>query len=122
MREVGNLKRIGERVLEAGRRHALDRDHAHARRATSCRCRSRRCAKRFPKVNVSLHQGSPDQVAQMVLEEVADIGLATESLADYADLVTLPCYEWQHVLVLPTGHPLAQVDRISLEDLAPLSR
>ena len=56
----------------------------------------------------------------MVYEEVADFGLATESLDDYADLVTLPCYEWQHVLVLPAGHPLAQVDRISLEDLAPL--
>ena len=37
----------------------------------------------------------------MVIDEVADIGLATESLADFDELVTLPCYEWQHVLVLP---------------------
>jgi LysR family cys regulon transcriptional activator len=49
----------------------------------------------------------------MVLDEVAEIGMATESLADYPDLVTLPCYEWQHVLVLPPGHPLAQKERIS---------
>ena len=75
--------------------------------------------KRYPKVNVSLHQGSPDQVARMVIDEVAEIGIATESLADYAELVTLPCYEWQHVLVLPAGHPLAQIERITLEDLAP---
>ena len=54
----------------------------------------------------------------MVMEEVAEIGIATESLADYADLVTLPCYEWQHVLVLPEGHALADKERISLEDLA----
>jgi LysR family cys regulon transcriptional activator len=40
----------------------------------------------------------------MVLDEVADIGIATESLADYPELVTLPCYEWQHVLVLPAQH------------------
>ena len=118
MREVGNLKRIGERVRAAGQRHAVDRHHPHARRATSCRCRWRSCAKRYPKVNVSLHQGSPDQVARMVIDEVAEIGLATESLADYADLVTLPCYEWQHVLVMPAGHPLAQMERITLEDLA----
>jgi LysR family cys regulon transcriptional activator len=72
----------------------------------------------YPKVNVSLHQGSPDQVARMVLDEVAEIGIATESLGDYPDLVTLPCYEWQHVLVLPKDHPLAERERISLEDLA----
>ena len=76
--------------------------------------------KRFPKVNVSLHQGTPDQVAQMLLEEVAEIGLATESLSGFAELVTLPCYEWLHVAVIPAGHPLAQVERISLEDLVTL--
>jgi len=72
----------------------------------------------YPKVNVSLHQGSPDQVARMVLDDVAEIGIATESLSDYAELVTLPCYEWQHVLVLPKDHPLAAKERFSLEDLA----
>ncbi|RYZ10572.1 MAG: transcriptional regulator, partial [Comamonadaceae bacterium] len=46
------------------------------------------------------------------------IGIATESLADYPELVTLPCYEWQHVLVLPQGHPLAASERVTLEQLA----
>jgi LysR family cys regulon transcriptional activator len=72
----------------------------------------------YPKVSVSLHQGSPDQVARMIMDEVAEIGIATESLSDYPDLVTLPCYEWQHVLVLPQGHPLAKKERITLEDIA----
>ena len=54
----------------------------------------------------------------MVIDEVAEIGIATESLSDYAELVTLPCYEWQHVLVLPLAHPLAKKERIQLEDLA----
>jgi len=57
-------------------------------------------------------------VARMVLDEVAEIGMATESLAEYPDLVTLPCYEWQHVLVMPTNHPLAQKERVGLEDIA----
>ncbi|MCV4785519.1 LysR substrate-binding domain-containing protein, partial [Escherichia coli] len=68
--------------------------------------------------SVSLHQGTPEQVAQMVLEETAEIGLATESLANFDDLVTLPCYEWQHVAVLPAQHPLAAVERLALEQLA----
>jgi LysR family cys regulon transcriptional activator len=54
----------------------------------------------------------------MVLDETADIGLATESLSDFADLVSLPCYEWQHVVVMPATHPLAQVPRLTLEQLA----
>jgi LysR family cys regulon transcriptional activator len=49
---------------------------------------------------------------------VAEIGIATESLSDYQELVTLPCYEWQHVLVMPHSHPLAKKDRITLEDIA----
>jgi LysR family cys regulon transcriptional activator len=72
----------------------------------------------YPKVNISLHQGAPDQVARMLIEEVAEIGIATESLAAYSELVTLPCYEWQHMLVLPTDHPLATKERITLEDVA----
>ena len=72
----------------------------------------------YPKVNVSLHQGAPDQVARMLMDEVAEIGIATESLVNYPDLVTLPCYEWQHVLVLPQQHPLALKERVSLEDIA----
>jgi LysR family cys regulon transcriptional activator len=72
----------------------------------------------YPKVNLSLHQGTPEQVARMLIDDVAEIGIATESLAGYDELVTLPCYEWQHMLVLPVEHALAQKERLSLEDLA----
>jgi len=119
MREVGNLKRIGDEFSkqDAGTL-SIATTHSQARYFLPVPIAQMR--KRFPKVNISLHQGTPEQVAKMVYEEVADFGLATESLDDYADLVTLPCYAWQHVLVLPAGHPLAQLDRVSIEDLAPL--
>ena len=54
----------------------------------------------------------------MVLEETAEIGIATESLVDYPELATLPCYEWQHVLVIPPNHPLIGIADIRLQDLA----
>jgi LysR family cys regulon transcriptional activator len=119
MREVGNLKRIGDEFSkqDAGTL-SIATTHSQARYFLPGPIAQMR--KRFPKVNISLHQGTPEQVAKMVYEEVADFGLATESLDDFADLVTLPCYAWQHVLVLPPGHPLAQIDRVSIEDLAPL--
>ncbi|MBP6765873.1 MAG: transcriptional regulator, partial [Rubrivivax sp.] len=71
-----------------------------------------------PKVQLVLHQGIPEQVARMLLDDVAEIGLATESLALHEGLVSLPCYEWQHVLVVPAGHALAAVERPTLEQLA----
>ena len=117
MREVGNLKRIGEEfsMQDAGTL-SIATTHSQARYFLPEPVALLR--KRFPKVNISLHQGSPEQVARMVIEEVADLGLATESLADRDSLVSLPCYEWRHVVVMPAGHPLAQIERISLEDLA----
>ena len=119
MREVGNLKRIGEEFSkqDAGTL-SIGTTHSQARYFLPEPVAQLR--KRFPKVNISLHQGAPDQVARMLIEEVADIGLATEALANFDGLVTLPCYEWQHAVVMPAGHPLAQVERVSLEDLAML--
>ncbi len=54
----------------------------------------------------------------MLIEEQADIGLATESLANFDELITLPCYSWQHVMVVPPAHALAAVERPTLEQLA----
>ena len=117
LREVGNLKRIGEQhSLGDSGTLSIATTHTQARYVLPEPVAKLRQA--YPKVNISLHQGSPDQVARMLLDEVAEIGIATESLAGYGDLVTLPCYEWQHVLVLPVGHPLCLKDNLTLEDIA----
>jgi LysR family cys regulon transcriptional activator len=117
MREVGNLKRIGEEFSKQDSGTlSIATTHSQARYFLPEPLALLR--KRFPKVNISLHQGSPAQVAQMLIEEVAEIGIATEAIGDVDELVSLPCYEWQHALVMPANHPLAQVERISLEDLA----
>ena len=117
MREVGNLKRIGEQFsAEDSGTLSIATTHTQARYVLPVPVAKLREA--YPKVNVSLHQGAPDQVARMLIDEVAEIGIATESLAKYAELLTLPCYEWQHVAVLPKDHPLALKERLTLEDLA----
>ncbi|MDP1758070.1 MAG: CysB family HTH-type transcriptional regulator [Pseudohongiella sp.] len=117
MREVGNLKRIGEQFsAQDSGTLSIATTHTQARYVLPVPVAKLREA--FPKVNVSLHQGSPDQVARMLIDEVAEIGIATESLTQYEELVTLPCYEWQHMLVMPLDHPLAKQEHITLEDLA----
>ncbi|MGB3068073.1 MAG: CysB family HTH-type transcriptional regulator [Ottowia sp.] len=117
MREVGNLKRIGDQYsAQDSGMLSIATTHTQARYVLPVPVAKLR--ETYPKVNVSLHQGSPDQVARMVIEETADIGMATESLASYPEIVTLPCYEWEHVLVLPVDHPLAKKERVTLEDIA----
>lgn len=117
LREVGNLRRIGDEYsAQDSGTLSIATTHTQARYVLPGPVSRLRAA--YPKVNVSLHQGAPDQVAQMVINEVAEVGVATESLANYSELVTLPCYEWQHMLVLPQDHPLGSKERVTLEDLA----
>lgn len=72
----------------------------------------------FPKVHLRLHQGSPDEIVQMLLDGEADIGIATEALAEVPELTTFPYYGWQHAVVVPAGHPLEVVRPLTLEAIA----
>jgi LysR family cys regulon transcriptional activator len=72
----------------------------------------------FPQVTLSLHQGSPKQVAEMLISGEADVGIATEALTQYEQLVTLPCYQWTHSVVVPPGHALLDGQPLTLERLA----
>jgi LysR family cys regulon transcriptional activator len=117
MRELGNLKRIGEQYSsQDSGTLSIATTHTQARYVLPVPVAKLR--ETYPKVNISLHQGAPDQVARMLLDEVAEIGMATESLQNYPELVTLPCYEWQHMLVLPKDHALVSKAHLTLEDLA----
>jgi DNA-binding transcriptional LysR family regulator len=74
--------------------------------------------RRFPRVHLTLLQGSPSQIADMTLSGTADIGIATEALASYPRLLALPGYTWQHAVIVPAGHPLLAESRLTLEALA----
>jgi LysR family cys regulon transcriptional activator len=63
---------------------------------------------RFPGVRLSLLQGSPPHLAEMVLRGEADIAVATESIADVEGLVSVPCFEWEHAVIVPPDHPLLE--------------
>ena len=74
--------------------------------------------KLYPKVHLKLHQGSPTEIAQMLLDGEADIGVATEALGNLPDLASFPYYSWHHAVVIPLGHPLEQVTTLTLDAIA----
>ena len=78
--------------------------HSQARYALPTAVRDFRAT--HPHVQLQLHQGSPEQITQMLLTGVADIGIASHVLADRPELVALPCYRWTHSIVVPEGHAL----------------
>ena len=79
-------------------------------------------AQKYPKVRLKLLESNPPQIAAMLVNGQADVGIATESLADTPGLASIPVYDWQHVAVMPRGHPLAKFQttpgKLTLKDLA----
>jgi LysR family cys regulon transcriptional activator len=121
LQEADNLRRAGEDFASQGRGTlTIAATHSQARYALPPAVRDFSAA--HPEVVLRLHQGSPKQVAEMLLQGEADIGVATEALAEYAELVALPSYRWTHAVVVPRGHALAtqaiQGEALTLEQLA----
>ncbi|HTO43177.1 MAG TPA: CysB family HTH-type transcriptional regulator [Burkholderiales bacterium] len=115
--EADNLRQVG--------REFADRDsgsltiattHTQARYALPGVVQQFRA--QYPKVRLSLQQGSPTQLAQMVIAGQADVAIATEALDHYPELLALPGYTWHHCVVVPQGHPLTKVKLLTLEEVA----
>jgi LysR family cys regulon transcriptional activator len=73
---------------------------------------------RYPEVRLSLHQGTPIQIADLASRGIAGLAIATEGLEAFDNLTMLPCYDWNRCILVPKDHPLTEIDTISLENVA----
>lgn len=73
---------------------------------------------RHARINVHLHQGTSEQIAQMAALGRVDLVMDSGPRAPLERHHLLPCYCWQLCVVVPQGHPLTRVERLSLLDLA----
>jgi LysR family cys regulon transcriptional activator len=78
----------------------------------------KRFSARYPEVEITLRQGSPSAVAEMVRSGEADIGIASEAPARSPELVSLPAYRLERIVLVPARHPLLEAKRLTLEQLA----
>ena len=72
----------------------------------------------YPKVHLVLHQGSPKEIAELLIAGDADIAIATEWLLNVPEIATFPYYTWHHAVIVPVGHPLTELENITLADIA----
>ncbi|CAM2929440.1 MULTISPECIES: CysB family HTH-type transcriptional regulator [Cupriavidus] len=116
LQEVESLKRVGmDYAAQDQGNFTIATTHTQARYALP-RVISE-FTKRYPKVRLSIQQGNPAQIADMLLHDQADIGIATEGISSDKNLVSLPGYQWTHMVITPPEHPLLDKKHLALEDL-----
>ncbi|MFC0308433.1 HTH-type transcriptional regulator CysB [Gallibacterium trehalosifermentans] len=73
--------------------------------------------KRYPEVSLHIHQGSPQQIYELLLSGEIDLAIITEAQYLFEDAILLPCYMWNRSVIVKKDHPLAQVDELTIEEL-----
>lgn len=118
LRDVQNIKNIGSEFTDHDSGSlTIATTHTQARYALPPIVAA--FVKKFPKVNLTIKQGSPTSIAQMVSNGEADIAIVTEKLDDFSELRKLPCGEWNHAVIVPQDHPLLECrNPLQIEDLA----
>ncbi len=114
LREADNLRQVGQdfRNEDAGRL-VIATTHTQARYALPRVVAD--FMRRFPKVQLHIHQGNPRQICEQVLAGEADIAIATEAASDLGDLVLLPCHQWNRSVIARKGHPILRESPLTLE-------
>ena len=115
--DAANIKKLSQQYADQDEgKLTIATTHTQARYALTGVVQS--FMKAFPKVHLVLHQGSPPEIADMLLSGQAEIGIATETLALTPQLATFPYYTWHHGIVVPEGHALCRAGPLTLETLA----
>jgi len=118
LRDVQNIKNIGSEFTDHDSGSlTIATTHTQARYALPKIVAE--FVKNYPKVNLTIKQGSPSAIAQMVSSGEADLAIITERIDDHPELGKLPCYKWNHAVIVPHDHPLLDCrNPLRLEDLA----
>lgn len=117
LRKVENIKQIAQEFSNEKKGVlSLATTHTQARYALPPVISS--FIKQYPDVALHMHQGSPTQIAEMAADGTVDFAIATEGLELFGDLIMMPCYRWNRCVVVPKGHPLCKVPKLTLEALA----
>jgi len=73
--------------------------------------------RQYPDVSLRLHQGTSEQIVEQVLNGEADFAIASGQSDFPGELVTIPMYSWERVILVPGDHPLTGIERPRLTDI-----
>lgn len=117
MREVENIRNLASDLSgEQEGTLSIATTHTQARHVLPEVIREFR--ERYPKINLELHQGTSEQIAELVAANRVDFAIATGSRQLFPGLVLLPCFSWDRIVLVPNGHPLTGSKELTLRVLA----
>lgn len=117
LRKTESIKQVALEYTDQKRGHlAIATTHTQARYRLPAVIE--RFTKQYPDVALHMHQGTPQQIAEMASDGTVDFAIATEGMEHFSELIMLPCYHWNRSVVVPRNHPLAIRSKITLEDVA----
>lgn len=117
LRDMDNLRQVGDEFSqESTGSLSIATTHTQARYVLPPAIKD--FSLKYPQVKLQLHQGSPRQVCDMVLNGDADLAIATEAGPDYEELIQLPCHQWNRCIVATPRHPILQEQPLTLEAIA----
>lgn len=117
LRKVESIRQVALEYTDQKRGHlAIATTHTQARYLLPAVIE--KFIAQYPEVALHMHQGSPQQIAELAADGTVDFAIATEGMEHFSDLIMLPCYHWNRSIVVPRNHPLAIRSRITLEDVA----
>ncbi|UTW04871.1 HTH-type transcriptional regulator CysB [Amphritea atlantica] len=117
LRKVESIKQVAQEFSDE-KMGSLDLATTHTQARYALPVTINTFMKNYPDVSLHMHQGTPMQIAEMAANGSVDFAIATEAMSHFNDLIMMPCYRWNRSVVVPKDHPLAQVSKLTLQDVA----
>lgn len=117
LRKVESVKQLAQEYSDE-RKGALSLATTHTQARYALPPVIRLFMQRYPDVALHMHQGTPLQISELAADGTVDFAIATEALELFGDLIMMPCYRWNRTILVPRDHPLTQVSKLKLSDVA----
>ncbi|HEX7080775.1 MAG TPA: LysR substrate-binding domain-containing protein [Gammaproteobacteria bacterium] len=118
LREVDNITSLAsDLTAEQEGTLSIATTHTQARYMLPEVIRSFR--ERYPKVDLELHQGTSEQIAELISTNKVDFAIASGARHLFSQLTLLPIFHWHRIALVPKHHPLAEQRKpLDLQTLA----
>lgn len=117
LRKVESIKQLAQEYSDE-RKGTLSLATTHTQARYALPPVIRQFMQRYPDVALHMHQGTPLQISELAADGTVDFAIATEALELFGDLIMMPCYRWNRTILVPRDHPLTQVSKLKLSDVA----
>ena len=117
LRQVEGVKQIAQEFSHSGKGHlSIATTHVQAQYVLPPVIKG--FVAEYPDVVLHMHEGAAVHIGEMVSEGVVEFAIATEALDLFCDLIVLPCYQWNHSILVPKHHPLTKLSTLTLESIS----